>query len=119
MKYMLLIATDPAAYATQSDDENGAMMQEYFAFSKRISESGEMVSGDALHDISTATTVQVRDGHTTLTDGPFAETKEHFGGYYVVDVASLDRAVELAAQIPDAKLGSVEVRPVMDFPASM
>ena len=119
MKYMLLIATDPAAYKTLTDDENGAMMQEYFAFSDRIRASGEMVAGDPLHGIATATTVRVRDGQTTLTDGPFAETKEHFGGYYIVDVASLDRAVELAAEIPDAKLGSVEVRPIRELPASM
>ena len=117
MKYMLLIATDPAASAALAPDEQEAMFAEYFAFSSRIAESGEMVAGDPLHDISTATTVRVREGATTVTDGPFAETKEHIGGYYIVDVASLDRALELAAQIPGARVGSIEVRPLMDYSA--
>ncbi len=117
MKYMLLIATDPAAFASVAQDELDGMMGEYFAFTQRIADSKEMVAGDPLQDISTATTVRVRNGSTTTTDGPFAETKEHFAGYYVVDVESLDRALELAAQIPGARYGSVEVRPIQEMPA--
>ena len=115
MKYMLLIATDPNAWASMSEEESDAMNADYFAFSNRIAESGEMGAGDPLHGVETATTVRVRDGVRSVTDGPFAETKEHFGGYYVVEVESLDRAIELAAEVPGARLGSIEVRPIMDF----
>lgn len=112
MKYMLLLADDPELAASADQAE---MMQEYFAFSHRIAESGEMVAGDALHANTTASTVRTRNGSTTVTDGPFAETKEQIGGFYVVDVPSLDRALELAAMIPASRTGSVEVRPVMEF----
>ena len=115
MKYMLLIATDPAEFATMTEDDNKAMMAEYWAFTQRIVESGEMVSGDPLHDVSTATTVKVRDGKTSVTDGPFAETKEQIGGYYIVNVATLDRALEIAALVPGARAGSIEVRPIRDM----
>ena len=115
MKYMLLIATDPSEYATMTEDDNLALMAEYRAFTQRIVESGEMVGGDPLHGVSTATTIKVRGGKTSVTDGPFAETKEHIGGYYIIDVATLDRALELAAQVPGARLGSIEVRPIQDM----
>jgi len=112
---MLLIAVDPTEMPQANDDGGYDMSSEYYEFTQRIIASGELVAGDPLHDASTATTVRVRDGVTTLTDGPFAETKEQLGGYYVVDVASLDRALELAAQIPGAKGAGVEVRPVMEM----
>jgi hypothetical protein len=115
MKYMLLITGDPELLAGGSDSDGEAMMKEYFAFTTRIAESGELVAGDPLHDVSTASTVRIRSGATSVTDGPFAETKEQIGGYYVVDVASLDRALELAAEIPGARVGSVEVRPIIDM----
>lgn len=119
MKYLLLIADDPAlvqaAHATEGAGE--ATMQEYMAFTNRIAESGELVAGDPLHDVTTASTVRIRSGATTVTDGPFAETKEQIGGYYIVDVASLDRALELAAQIPSARTGGIEVRPIIDMSA--
>ncbi|MCU1399560.1 MAG: hypothetical protein JWN62_2669 [Acidimicrobiales bacterium] len=119
MKYLLLLADDPdLAAAARASDDGQAVMQEYFAFTTRIAESGELVAGDALHDVPTASTLRIRGGSTTVTDGPFAETKEQIGGFYVVEVPSLDRALELAAQIPAAKTGSVEVRPIMDFSAS-
>ena len=115
MKYMLLIYTDPNAYS--ADPSYGEqMMKEYMAFTQGIEASGELVAGDPLQGNETATSVRVRDGRRTTTDGPFAETKEHLGGYYIVDVTHLDRALELAAQIPDARTGVVEVRPLMEIP---
>ena len=115
MKYMLLIAVDPTDMPQANDDGGHDMSAEYYAFTQRIIASGELVAGDPLHDASTATTVRIRNGATTLTDGPFAETKEQLGGYYIVDVASLDRALELAAELPAARGGSVEVRPIMEM----
>jgi len=115
MKYMLLIAVDPNDMPEADADGQYNMSAEYYAFTQRIIASGELVAGDPLHDASTATTVRVRDGKTTLTDGPFAETKEQLGGYYVVDVAGLDRALELAAELPAAKGLGVEVRPIMEM----
>ena len=114
MKYMLLIYTDPSAWS--NDPAAGEKISgEYLAFTQEIIDSGEMVSGDALQGTETATAVRVRGEKTTTTDGPYAETKEHLGGYYVVDVGDLDRALELAARIPDARTGGVEVRPVRDM----
>jgi hypothetical protein len=115
MKYILLIAVDPTDMPEANDDGGYDMSAEYYAFTQRIIASGELVAGDPLHDASTATTVRIRNGSTTLTDGPFAETKEQLGGYYIVDVASLDRALELAAELPAARGGSVEVRPIMEM----
>lgn len=112
MKYMLLIYTDPNAFdPTQGE----ALHAEYMAFTQAIVESGELAAGDALEGSETATSVRTRDGKRTTTDGPFAETKEVLGGYYVVDVKDLDRAVELASQIPDSRTGVVEVRPIRDM----
>ena len=109
MKYMLLIYGDPTL---QGPD----LFPEYAKFTQEILDSGEMVAGDPLENVDTATTVRVRDGKRATTDGPFAETKEVLGGYYIVDVKDLDRAVELAGKIPDSRTGSVEVRPVMELP---
>jgi hypothetical protein len=115
MKYMLLIYTDPSAYS--GDPNYGEqVMKEYMSFTHAIEASGELVAGDPLQGVETATSVRVRDGRRATTDGPFAETKEHLGGYYVVDVADLDRALDLASQIPDARTGVVEVRPLVEFP---
>jgi hypothetical protein len=111
MKYLLLIGDDPSAQASAQVDEQ-AIMKEYMEFTEAILASGEMVGGERLHGIDAATSVRVRNGKTTATDGPFAETKEHLGGYYVVDVADLDRAIELAGRIPSARTGVVEVRPI-------
>ena len=114
MKYMLLIASDPTTW-TDDPAENAKTHAEYGAFTQSIIESGEFLSGDALQGTDTATTVRVRNGKASTFDGPFAETKEHLGGYYLVDVKDLDRALELAAQIPHARIGGVEVRPVADM----
>ena len=116
MRYLLLIATNPAATGDMTEMQQHRMFAEYGEFTAKIVASGEMVSGDALEGVETATTVRVRDGKRTSTDGPFAETKEVLAGYYLVDVPDLDRAIELAAMIPDAKFGAVEVRPVLDMP---
>jgi len=111
VNYMLLIYTDPHEAPVDPAAES-AMMAEYGAFTEGIVGSGELVTADRLRDVDTATSVRVRDGRTLTTDGPFAETKEHLGGYYVVDVPDLDRALELAAKIPGARTGCVEVRPI-------
>ena len=116
MKYMLLIAGDAEKFAMLSADEQAGWMGEYFAFTTAIQESGEMVAGDPLHGVETALTVSVSAGKVTTTDGPFAETKETIGGYYIVDVPSVDRALELAAMIPDARTGKIEVRQIMELP---
>ncbi len=112
---MLLIYSNPANWAALPEAERNGLMAEYGTFTKDIVDSGEFVSGDPLAGIETATTVKVRDGVSDATDGPFVESKEHLAGYYVVDVKDLDRALALAARIPDARFGAVEVRPVLDM----
>src|SRR5437763_6447648 len=118
MKYMLLIYSDPKGWASVSEAEQAALMGEYFAFTKAIVDSKERPAGDPLQGLETATTVRVRNGEVLATDGPFAETKEVLGGYYIVDVPDLDRAPELAAQLPGVRRGwdSIEVRPLMELP---
>ncbi len=115
MQYMILIYVDPASYEGVSEAEQQAEMGEYYALGPSFRERGWQVSGEALHPVATATTVRLRDGQYLVTDGPFAETKEHLGGYYLVDCANLDQALEFARAIPDVKRGSIEVRPVVDF----
>jgi hypothetical protein len=115
MRYALLIYANEQAWATQTEEEAQAQFQEYMAFTKDIVDRGIRQSGEALQPTATATTVRVRDGETMTTDGPFAETKEQLGGFYVVDCKDLDEAIEVAARIPDARNGSVEVRPIMEF----
>ena len=119
MKYMLLIYSDPKGWESVSEPEQGALMGEYYAFTKAIVDSKEHVAGDPLQGLETATTVRVRNGEVLATDGPFAETKEVLGGYYIVDVPDLDRATELASQLPGVRRGldSAEVRPLMELPA--
>jgi hypothetical protein len=116
MQYMLLIY-GPETTEAPSDQEIAAEMDEYFAFSRHVAERGALKAGEALHPSATATTVRVRDGQTLTTDGPFAETKEVLGGFYLVEAADLDEAIGYAARIPGARHGSVEVRPVVDFGA--
>ena len=90
-------------------------MGAYFAFTQGVRESGHMQAGEALQSTATATTVRVRDGQTMTTDGPFAETKEQLGGFYLVECSDLDEAIGIAAKIPGAAHGSIEVRPLMEF----
>ncbi len=113
MKYLLMIYSDEAASATMTPAEQEAEMQAYYAFNDEA--GARALAGEALHPTSAATTVRVRDGQTLITDGPFAETKEQLGGFYLVEVANLDEALALAAKIPTAKNGSIEVRPIMVF----
>jgi hypothetical protein len=114
MKYLLLIYGDDGNWEGKSDDERQAMYAEYGALVGDLTERGKMVGGDELQPASTATTVRVRGGETMVTDGPFAETKEALGGYFVVEAESLDEALEIAARIPTAREGSIEVRPVVE-----
>jgi hypothetical protein len=117
MRYLLLIYGNEQALAQMSEAEGGEQYQAYDTFTKDIVDRGLFQSGEALQPTSTATTVRVRNDETLTTDGPFAETKEQLGGYYLVDCKDLDHAIETAARIPGARNGSIEVRPVMDFPA--
>jgi len=107
MQYMLLIYR-----AERTNADEMALMQEYMSFTQDIVKAGKFKAGDPLEPVSTATTVRVRDGKTLATDGPFAETKEQLGGYYIVEAKDLDEAVAIAARIPDARNGSIEVRPI-------
>jgi len=116
MKYMLLIYSEPGVPEFDSEEAQQAHMGEWFEFTQRVVASGEMISGEPLQGIETATTVAVRSGETIVTDGPFAETKEVLGGYYLVDVDDLERAQQLAAELPSAKYGRNEVRPLMEIP---
>jgi len=111
MKYIALIYTDPAL----TPQIGGKMNDAYFDLNRRMKEAGVMVAGDALQPVTTATSVRRRDGKVETMDGPFAETREHLAGYYVIDCADLDEAVTWAAQIPGAALGTVEVRPLVVF----
>jgi hypothetical protein len=115
MRYMLLIYSDQARDASASPAEQAEMYQAYDAFTKELGARGAMKSGEALQPTTTATTVRVRNGKTATTDGPFAETKEQLGGFYLVDVKNLDEAIKAAAMIPGAKQGSIEIRPIMEF----
>ena len=112
MEYVLLIYSSEADNKKRSAAEFAQIHQEYGAFTQDLNRSGKNKGGDALEAASTATTVRVRNGKTTVTDGPFAETKEQLGGYYLVETKDLDEAISIAARIPGAKYGSIEVRPV-------
>ncbi|HEX8995544.1 MAG TPA: YciI family protein [Ktedonobacterales bacterium] len=113
MQYALLIYTDEAQDSRMTKQQGDAISAEYFAFGERYKD--KIASGEALMPTSSATTVQVREGKTLTTDGPFAETKEQLGGFYLIHAENLDEAIEIAARIPGAATGSVEVRPVMQF----
>ena len=115
MQYLLLIYDNEKMWTTMDEKERNALMGEYFAFSEETKKAGKLVAGDALQPTSSATTVRVRDGKRLTTDGPFAETKEQLGGYYLVEAKDLDEALALAAKIPSVRFGSIEVRPVMKF----
>ena len=113
MEYMLLIYEDETLLASMKDEERQGMWAAYGEYSQALAATGMMRAGAPLQLVSTATTVRVRDGRTGTTDGPFAETKEQLGGYYLIDCDNLDQALEWAAKIPGSKHGSIEVRPVM------
>ncbi|MDX6411314.1 MAG: hypothetical protein QOE91_830 [Gaiellaceae bacterium] len=113
MQYMLLIYTDPSAMASASQDDRQAMTAEYMKFTEDLRGSGAMVAGDELKPATTAKTVTVQNGDRLITDGPFAETKETLGGYYLVEADSEEKALEWAAKIPGARHGKIEVREVV------
>ena len=115
MNYLLLIYTPENTEASMDPAVAQAYMEEYNKFTAEVRERGVFQSGEALHPTSTATTVRTRDGKTTFTDGPFAETKEQLGGFYMLNCKNLDEALEFAAKIPGVRHGCVEVRPVVDF----
>jgi hypothetical protein len=110
---MLLIFGEETAQS--STPENDSMFEEYGRFTEEVQRAGVMTGGEALQPTATATTVRVRAGKTLTTDGPFAETKEQLGGFYIVDCKDLDEAVSWAAKIPGARTGSIEVRPIMEI----
>jgi hypothetical protein len=112
MQYLLLIYANEAEMAGQSPPAMATMISEYTEFTKGIVQAGQFKAGDRLKPTSSATTVRVRNGQRTTTDGPFAETREQLGGYYLVEAKNLDEAIAIAAKIPGAKHGSIEVRPV-------
>jgi hypothetical protein len=119
VQYTLLIYDDEKAWAAMSEAEKNAIYQEYFAFTTDLREKGGYVDGAPLQPTSTATTVRVRDGEHVVTDGPFAETKEQLGGFYLIEAESIDEALDWAARIPGARYGSIEVRPVLPIGAEM
>ena len=115
MKYILLLYSAPDAGPDPESPEGQAQMGRWFGVTEEMGQAGVLVAGDALQPTTTATTLRERDGEVVLTDGPFAETKEILGGYYLIDVPDLDAATEWAAKMPLAPYGSVEIRPVMEF----
>lgn len=115
MKYALLIYGDEALQPEQGSKEADEVFQAYWKFTQDISEEGVNEGGEALHNSDAATTVRMRDGKVAVTDGPFAETKEQLGGFYLIDVENLDAAIAVASRIPGALTGSIEVRPVFEF----
>lgn len=115
MQYMLLIYNAEDNGPQPGTEEFGPYMQGYVDFTNDVRDAGKLMSGDALQPVATSSTVSVRGGKTEVVDGPFAETKEQLGGFYILDCKDLDEALHYAAKIPDAAYGRVEVRPVMIF----
>ena len=115
MKYMLLIHDDEKAWAKMTDAERQRIYGEYGQFGQQIKDTGHYLAGAQLQPTTTATSVRVRDGKRLVTDGPFAETCEQLGGYYLVNAKDLDEAIGIAARIPSAKAGTIEVRPVVEM----
>jgi len=115
MKYLCLIYENEKNWETMPPAESEAIMNQYFSFTEEISRNGKYLAGEALQPTANATTVLFRNGKVSTTDGPFAETKEQLGGFYMIEASDLNDAIQVAARIPSARLGSIEVRPVVDF----
>lgn len=115
MQYLLMIYGDESAMANATPESRRPMTEAYAEFTKAIVQSGHFKGGERLHPTKAATTVRVRDGKTMLTDGPFAETREQLAGYYVIEAKNLDEATAIAARIPGARTGSIEVRPISEM----
>lgn len=118
MKYLALIYEDETLWQTMPKAQSDTMLAEYGALTDEIKESGQFLAGEALTPTSTATTVRVRNGKISTTDGPFAETKEQLGGFYMIEAKDLNEAIQVAAKIPSARQGSIEVRPIMSYSAA-
>lgn len=118
MRFALLIYSTESDRARLTEEEMQQNMGKWFGYTEDLQKSGKMLAGDALMPVSTAHTVRIQDGQTTVTDGPFAETKEQFGGFYLVEANSWEEAAESAKKMPIAEGGSVEVRPLMEFEQS-
>ena len=114
MKYLCLIYDEEKKLESMPKTESDAFMGEYFAFTNGIKQSGHYLGGNALQPVSAATTIRVRQGKVSMVDGPYAETKEQLGGYYVIEARDLNEAVQVAAKIPGAKIGCVEIRPIAE-----
>ncbi len=117
MKYMLLIYDNEQAWRKRSEAEQSKIYADYGQFTQKITSNGNFLAGAQLHPIATASSVRVRDGKELVTDGPFAETHEQLGGYYLIEAKDLDEATAIAAKIPSARMGTIEVRPVVERPA--
>jgi hypothetical protein len=115
MRYLCLIYDEEKTVGKLPKGEMDKMMADYGAFTEGIKQSGHYLGGNALQPTNTASTVRVRNGKVATTDGPFAETKEQLGGYYLIDAKDLNDAIQTASRIPGARLGSIEVRPIMEF----
>ena len=115
MRYALLICTDESAEQAMSPAEGEAQFAGYMKFGEEMTKRGVLTGGERLRPTSDATTVQVRNSEVVTSDGPFAETKEQMGGFYLIDAKDLDEAIEIAAKIPGASIGSIEVRPVWEM----
>ncbi len=115
MKYLLLIYRNEAEAAAEGEGAGAKMMKAYGDFTQSIIKGGQFKGGDALQSVTTATTVRVRSGKTMTTDGPFAETREQLGGFYLIEAKDLDEAIQIAARVPSAKYGSIEIRPIRVF----
>ena len=112
MKYLLLIYENEGNFATVSEEDGNRIFAEYMDYTRGIKKAGNYIGGEALQPVATATTVRQRNGKTLTTDGPFAETREQLGGYYLIEAKDLDAAIEIAARIPSARVRSIEVRPI-------
>jgi hypothetical protein len=115
MQYLLLIYGAESNFDDLSEADSAKMVGEFGAFTQSILQSGNYKGGNRLHNVDKATTVRVKDGKKIVTDGPFAETKEQLGGYYLIEAANLDEATAIAARVPSARFGSIEVRPVFEM----
>jgi hypothetical protein len=119
MQYLLLIYENEKNWDGITQEQGASIMKEYRSFTESIAASGNYKGGNPLQPTKTATTVRVRNGKRETTDGPFAETREHLGGYYLVDASDLDEAIAMAERIPAARTGAIEVRPIMQMPSPM
>ena len=115
MRYLCLIYDDERKWGTMPKSEADTMMAEYGSFTEGIKKTGQYIGGEALQPTQSATTVRVRNGKISSTDGPFAETKEQLGGYYLINAKDLNEAIQVAGRIPSAKIGSIEIRPIMEI----